>query len=78
MQNSPRVTRDKVRSALRLALDTDTARSFDELGVDSWDLIELRAVLEAQFALNFDDAEWVSMECPDDIVRAAASRSDLE
>jgi acyl carrier protein len=70
VQDSPRVTRDIVRSALRLAPDADTARSFHELGVDSWDLIELRALLETQFELNFPDAEWVSMECPDDIVRA--------
>ena len=71
MQDSPRVTRDIIRSALRLAPDADTARAFEELGADSWDLIELRAILETEFRLHFPDAEWVSMECPDDIIRAA-------
>jgi acyl carrier protein len=78
VQDSPRVTREIIRSALRLASDADTARSFHELGVDSWDLIELRALLETRFELNFPDAEWVSMECPDDIVRAVAPWNDRQ
>ena len=65
------LTRDIIRSALRLAPDADTAQAFDELGIDSWDLIELRAILESRFRLHFSDAEWVSMKCLDDILRAA-------
>ena len=66
------ITKDEVIAALRLPPDANLARSFNELGVDSWDFIELRAVLETQFGMTFTDEEWVSLNCPNDIVRLTA------
>lgn len=65
----PEITKDQLRSALRLPADANTAKSFDDLGIDSWDLIEFRLTLETQFSIIFSDDEWVEMNCPDDVVR---------
>jgi acyl carrier protein len=65
----PQITKDQIRSALRLGADANTASSFDELGIDSWGLIELRAILETQFGIRFTDDEWVEMNCPDDVLQ---------
>jgi acyl carrier protein len=64
------ISREQLRAVLRLPPEESTARSFDELGIDSWGFVELRATLEARFGLIFSDEQWVEMNCPDDIVRA--------
>ena len=63
------LTKEEIRALLRLRPDADTASSFDKLGVDSWDLIELRATLENRFGLVFSDDVWLSMTSPDDVLR---------
>jgi acyl carrier protein len=59
----------ELRSLIRLSPDADTGRSWDQLGIDSWALIELRAVLETRFGLLVPDEQWVEMTCPNDILR---------
>jgi acyl carrier protein len=63
------ITRDQILSVLKLPSDANTSSAFEALGVDSWDLIELRAILETRFALVFSDEDWVNMNSPDDIAR---------
>jgi acyl carrier protein len=58
----------ELRGLIRLSPDADTGRSWDQLGVDSWGLIELRAVLETRFGLVVADEQWVEMTCPNDIL----------
>jgi acyl carrier protein len=65
----PQITSDELRVALRLPADADTALSFDQLGLDSWDFIEFRAVLETQYGMVFSDEDWVSINCPNDVLR---------
>jgi acyl carrier protein len=69
MSKGGRITREQLRAALRLQPDANTALSFEELGIDSWDFIEFRAILETQFGMVFLDEEWVLLNCPDDILR---------
>jgi acyl carrier protein len=69
MKRVPQITKEEIRTVLRLPPDANTALPFDDLGIDSWDFIEFRAILETQFRMTFTDAEWVSLDCPDDILR---------
>ena len=71
------LTAEDLRHLLRLPEEADTARPFDQIGVDSWDLVELRAVLETKFGLMFPDVVWLEMYCPDDIVHSQENRRDV-
>ena len=57
-----------LKELLRLPADADLTRFFDDLGVDSWDFIEARTVLETKFDLYFTDDEWMALERPADIL----------
>lgn len=57
-----------LKKFLRLPADADLSRRFSDLGVDSWDFIEARTVLEIRFDLHFSDDEWTALECPADIL----------
>jgi acyl carrier protein len=57
-----------VKELLRLPADADLTRFFSDLGVDSWDFIEARTLLETRFDLYFTDDEWMALECPADIL----------
>lgn len=67
------LTDSALRSLLRLPADADTARSFADLGVDSWDFIEARTALETRFDIHFTDDEWMALERPDDILARRTS-----
>jgi len=58
-----------VIGALRLPAGTNTALPFEQLGIDSWGLVEFRALLEIKFGLKFSDDDWVSLSCPADVMR---------
>jgi acyl carrier protein len=63
------LTNDDLIGALRLPAGTNPALPFKHLGIDSWDLVEFRALLEIKFGLTFSDDDWVSLSCPADIMR---------
>ena len=70
----PSLTDLALKEVLRLRADADLTRSFSDLGVDSWDFIEARVVLETKFDLYFTDDEWMALERPADIlVRRSAA-----
>ena len=68
----PPLTDLALKEVLRLRADADLTRSFSDLGVDSWDFIEARVVLETKFDLYFTDDEWMALEHPVDILVRAA------
>jgi acyl carrier protein len=68
MKPAASLSREVLRELLRLPAEASTAASFDDLDVDSWSLIELRAVLEARYSLSFSDDDWLSISCPEDIL----------
>jgi acyl carrier protein len=47
----------------------DTAATFDDLGIDSWSLVECRAILEAKLGIRISDDDWLSLTSPDDVLR---------
>jgi acyl carrier protein len=64
----PSLTDFVIKELLRLPANADLSRSFSDLGVDSWDFIEARTVLETKFDLYFTDDEWIALERPKDIL----------
>jgi acyl carrier protein len=68
MQNDE-LSADQIRSLLRLPPGSDISPTFEELGTDSWALIEFRAILETRFGLIFSDDDWLSLKCPNDVLR---------
>jgi acyl carrier protein len=60
---------EQILTVLKLPQDSDTAVSFDELGVDSWNLVELRAILETRHGIRLSDEDWLDLESPDDVLR---------
>jgi acyl carrier protein len=60
---------EQILTVLKLPQDSDTAVPFDELGVDSWNLVELRAILEARHGIRLSDEDWLDLESPDDVLR---------
>ena len=60
---------EQLLSVLKLPRDADIAAPFDELGVDSWNLVELRAILEARYGIRLSDEDWLDLESPDDVLR---------
>lgn len=60
---------EQLLSILKLPQDADTGAPFDELGVDSWNLVELRAVLETRHGIRLSDDEWLNLESPDEVLR---------
>jgi acyl carrier protein len=64
----PSLTDLAIKELLRLPANADLTRSFSDLGVDSWDFIEARTVLETKFNLYFTDDEWMDLERPADIL----------
>jgi acyl carrier protein len=62
------LTDSKLRELLGLEANADLTHSFSDLGVDSWDFIEARTVLENAFSVNFTDEEWMALERPADIL----------
>jgi acyl carrier protein len=63
------MNKEQLCSALRLEPDADTGTSFEDLGVDSWNLVELRAALEVRDGIRLEDEDWLSLETPDDVLR---------
>jgi acyl carrier protein len=63
------VNAEQLLSILKLPQDADTGAPFDELGVDSWNLVELRAVLETRHGIRLSDDEWLNLESPDEVLR---------
>lgn len=70
----PALTDSNLKALLRLPDDADLGRSFSDLDVDSWDLIEVRTILETRYGIDFSDDEWMELERPSDILlrRSAA------
>ena len=64
----PALTESALKQLLRLPADADLTSSFSDLGIDSWDFIEARTVLETKFGLCFTDDEWMSLERPADML----------
>jgi acyl carrier protein len=60
---------EQILTVLKLPQDSDTAAPFDELGVDSWNLVELRAILETRHGIRLSDEDWLDLESPDDVLR---------
>jgi acyl carrier protein len=60
---------EQLLAILKLPQDADTGMAFDELGVDSWNLVELRAVLETKHGIRLTDDEWLNLESPDEVLR---------
>ncbi|MCS6987037.1 MAG: phosphopantetheine-binding protein [Sphingomonadaceae bacterium] len=58
--------------------DADLDRPFVELGLDSFDLISLRADLETRLGRAIPDARWQSLRCPADLAQPAADRYAAE
>lgn len=59
---------DELLSMLKLPSDTDIEVPFEDLGVDSWNLVELRAVLETRYGVSLSDEDWLSVERPYDVL----------
>ena len=64
----PKLTDVALKELLRLPADANLTRIFSDLGVDSWDFMEARTVLEMRFDFYFTDEEWMALECPADIL----------
>ncbi|BBZ56376.1 acyl carrier protein [Mycolicibacterium phocaicum] len=60
---------DELLAALNLPPRSDTNLPFDELGVDSWNLVELRATLETRHGIRLSDEDWLEIESPGDVLR---------
>lgn len=60
---------EQLLTALNLPPDSSTSLPFDELGVDSWNLVELRATLETCHGIRLSDDDWLEIESPDDVLR---------
>lgn len=63
------MNQEQILTVLKLPQDSDTATPFDELGVDSWNLVELRAILETRHGIRLSDEDWLDLESPDDVLR---------
>jgi len=63
------MNQEQILSVLKLPQDADTGVPFDELGVDSWNLVELRAILETRHGIRLSDEDWLDLESPDDVLR---------
>lgn len=62
----------------RLAAMDNRHRPFDELGIDSFALIALRAELEENLGVQFDDDDWMAVETFDDVLRLSErARPDI-
>lgn len=59
---------EQLRSMLKLPHDADIEAPFEDLGVDSWNLVELRAILETRHGIRLSDDEWLSIESPNDVL----------
>ncbi len=59
---------EQLRSMLKLPQDADIDAPFEDLGVDSWNLVELRATLEARHGIRLSDEDWLSLETPNDVL----------
>lgn len=60
---------EQLRSLLKLPENADRAALFEDLGVDSWNLVELRATLETQHGVRLSDDDWLGLETPDDVLK---------
>jgi acyl carrier protein len=59
---------EQLRSLLKLSQDADIDATFEDLGVDSWNLVELRAVLETRHGVHLSDDDWLSIETPSEVL----------
>jgi acyl carrier protein len=59
---------EQLRSMLKLPHDADIDAPFEDLGVDSWNLVELRATLETRHGIRLSDEDWLSLESPNDVL----------
>lgn len=62
------LTDSSLRRLLGLDAAADLSLPFTDLGVDSWDFIEARTVLETRHDIHFTDDEWMALERPADIL----------
>jgi acyl carrier protein len=62
------MNQEQILTVLKLP-QADTAVPFDELGVDSWNLVELRAMLETRHGIRLSDEDWLELESSDDVLR---------
>lgn len=51
-------------------------RSFDEIGVDSFELISIRARIETALGREISDADWERVDCPADLIPHLGDRDD--
>ncbi|MDT5091105.1 MAG: acyl carrier protein [Mycobacterium sp.] len=61
--------KEQLYSLLKLEQDADLETSFEDLGVDSWNLVETRAALEVRHGIRLVDDDWLLLESPGDILR---------
>jgi len=59
---------DELLSMLKLPSHTDIQAPFEDLGVDSWNLVELRATLETRYGIRLSDEDWLSLETPNEVL----------
>jgi acyl carrier protein len=59
---------EQLISLLKLPHDADIQAPFEDLGVDSWNLVELRATLETRHGIRLSDEDWLSLERPNDVL----------
>lgn len=62
------MNQDELLSMLNLPGHTDVEVPFEDLGVDSWNLVELRATLETRHGIRLSDEDWLSLETPNEVL----------
>jgi acyl carrier protein len=62
------MNQDELLAMLNLPGHTDFRASFEDLGVDSWNLVELRATLETRHGIRLSDEDWLSLETPNEVL----------
>jgi len=62
------MNQDELLSMLNLPGHTDIEVPFEDLGVDSWNLVELRATLETRHGIRLSDEDWLSLETPNEVL----------
>jgi acyl carrier protein len=62
------MNQDELLSMLNLPSHSDIQVPFEDLGVDSWNLVELRATLETRHGIRLSDEDWLSLETPNEVL----------
>jgi acyl carrier protein len=60
---------EQLRELLKMPDDAGIDVPFEDLGTDSWNLVELRAALEIRHGIRLSDEDWLTLECPADVLR---------